>query len=182
MGAIKILTVALMGALLTACSSSPARYYDAQLAPGSTIELLTPLELRRGHSRVFIQDGTVVKRRTLDRFSPFCGFEVRQLAQKGDQIEPEQFTVTRIEWGDTLVVWLNPPQFAATNWQLSKRFSGESSNINRYYHYYLSAKRQTNVIRLSCYGAEASTYEAELPTLSEIRTLSKRILNIDISH
>ncbi|PLY16853.1 MAG: hypothetical protein C0631_01745 [Sedimenticola sp.] len=158
--------------LITACAAPGYRtgLYSGHLPVGSLVEVLEELPLRTEHSRVFLQDGEVVKLGNLNRFTTHCNFELRQLAAIGTAIRPDRLIITGTEIGDERVVGSGRVMLASrylTGWHWNNE--GGPPTVTRFYHYTLDSVRQPDVMRLTCHGGEADLPDARLPTLPEIR-------------
>ena len=160
--------------LLAACA--PAVYqtgiYSGNLSVGTVLELREPLAFRAERSRVFLQDGEVIKQGKLNRFAAHCNFESTKLAKQGDVIEPDTFRILRVEQSYDRVVMANHPMVAsnAVTARLWDNKRGPTS-ISRYYSFYLDSSRQPEIFRMTCHGAEADQPEARLPTRPEIESV-----------
>ena len=86
---------------IISCALVPgqASLYSGNLAAGTLLELREPLPFRADRSRIFLQEGEVVKHGRLNRFVPHCNFESTKLAKQGDVIEPDRFRIVRVTEG-----------------------------------------------------------------------------------
>ncbi|MEJ2059266.1 MAG: hypothetical protein P8Y64_02095 [Gammaproteobacteria bacterium] len=153
--------------LLAGCQSMQGadnRY--ALPAVGSRIVLHRPLTVPPDATRVFVQDGKVVRYGNLDLYRTSCSFEIRTLSGKPRSIMPDSFTVTRVIQDTGEVVMRKPVMVA------SRRLSGLDSEGPSFIFYKvemrLKSAKQPNVMRVTCNGAQAEPANAEPPTLQEI--------------
>ncbi|MES9963008.1 MAG: hypothetical protein ABW116_05685 [Candidatus Sedimenticola sp. 20ELBAFRAG] len=141
---------------------------------GSVVELHEEIVVPPRYTRAYLQDGEVWGYGQVDKYYPFCNFEVRLRKETEPQsIMPERFIVTRVEQGWKTIVGLERPKLASAlmrnrfrHWIIWKDGPG---TINRYRHYWLGSDVQPNVMRITCYGGQDEPHEAVQPTLQEIR-------------
>ncbi len=141
---------------------------------GSVVQLNQALTVPRHRTRTFMQHGKRVMQ--LDLYTPHCNFEVRDLKQETQQIEPGRFIVSRIDQGGTPVVQREGWKIAGPAWSLS---FGDPPVISRYYYFYLESQEQPNVLRLSCYAGQADAPRAYLPTLQEMQEAMGDLVTIE---
>ncbi|MES9959451.1 MAG: hypothetical protein ABW089_03380 [Sedimenticola sp.] len=150
--------------------SSPLFYIPV----GSIVELHEELVVPPRYTRVYMQDGEVWGYRQVDKYYPFCNFEVRERKESENQyIRPERFIVTRVEQGWRQVVEMASPKLASK--AMRNRFrdwiiwKDGPADVHLYRHYWLGSDSQPNVIRFTCWGGKADWHEASLPSLLEVR-------------
>lgn len=168
--------------LLAACTQSAIRdpaspFYRVPV--GSQIILHQPLDIRAGHTRVFIQRGEVTRFSDLDQYWPSCSFEVRELKQEAQQIAPDQFTVQRVQQGQTQIVGQPHLQVAALNLLALRSYDGGQPLVARYYDIWLSSDQQPNVMRLRCLDAMSDLSQANLPRFTDIETTLGAVATIE---
>jgi len=168
--------------LLAACAQSAVRdpaspYYRVPV--GSQITLNQPLEVRPGHTRVFVQHGAVTGFSDLDQYWPSCSFEVRELKQAPQQIVSDNFSVVKVQWGETQIVGQPHLQMAGLSLVSFVGFDGGEPLVARYYDIWLSSDRQPNVMRMRCFGSMADLSEADLPLFIEIEAALGPIATIE---
>ncbi len=167
----------LAGCMQTGRKDVSSPYY--RLDAGDEVVLNQPLEIRSGHTRVFLQRGEVTDFGKLDQYWPSCAFEVRSLKQVPQTIQPARFSVLRVTWGETPIVAL-PLQprvagvglFVAGNWEKGMPI------VARYYDHWLTSKEQPDVLKLRCFGGMADAHESDLPLFSEIRAALGEVATI----
>ncbi len=168
--------------LLTACTQSAIRdpaspFYRVPV--GSQLTLNEPLEIRPGHTRVFVQRGVVTDFSDLNQYWPSCSFEVRELKQEPQQIAPDRFTVRRVQQGQTAIVGQPHLQIAGLSLLSLRSFDGGQPTVARYYDLWLSSDKQPNVMRLRCFDSMADLTEANLPLYIEIEAALGAIATIE---
>ncbi|MCW8944050.1 MAG: hypothetical protein OQL27_04690 [Sedimenticola sp.] len=164
-----------VGLLLIGCAQQPVRDRSSafyQVPAGSELTLHDTVAIKPGHTRTFAQRGVVTEHSDLDQYYPSCSFEVRDLREEPQQINPDSFVVTRVQLGFSQIVAIPSIQLAGWNGGLrrlglSSRERGEPL-VASFYHLWLSSSQQPNVMRLTCYGAMADLSESFRPTFSEI--------------
>ena len=87
-----ILTMFLMGYISNAFASGN---YIYKISKGDKFVLKQDIAIAARDAHVLLQDGKVKKLSNIDRYAPFCRFEVNT---KGEQIiKPDTFTVTKVK-------------------------------------------------------------------------------------
>lgn len=179
---IKLTLTLVMPLLLISCVQQAVRDPDSpfyRVPVGSRIVLNQPLEVRAGHTRVFLQRGAVTGFSDLDQYWPSCSFEVRDLRQEPQQIAPDTFTVRQVQQGYTQIVGQPQLQVAGLGlFSLTEREIGQPL-VSRYYDIWLASDQQPNVMRLRCFGAMADLSQAWLPRYPEIEAVLGTIATID---
>lgn len=84
---------------LTACSMAPitdetSPFYS--LPVGSSLELHQSLDIQPNHARTFIQYGKVIKEKAIDRYYPYCEFEISTLSDDIQTIMPDVFEIYKV--------------------------------------------------------------------------------------
>jgi hypothetical protein len=183
MNALMKLTLSVVAPLLLiSCAQQALRdpgsaYY--RVPEGSRITLNQPLEIRPGHARIFVQRGVAMDYSNLDQYWPSCNFEVRELKQTPQQIQPDTFTVVRVQQGRSPIVGQPRLQLAGFNIMSQLREDSGPPLVARYYDIWLASDRQPNVMRLRCFGAMADLWEAWLPRYPEIEAALGAIATIE---
>jgi hypothetical protein len=184
MNALMKLTLSVVAPLLLiSCAQQALRdpgsaYY--RVPEGSRITLNQPLEIRPGHARVFVQRGAATDFSGLDQYWPSCDFEVRELKQAPQQIQPDTFTVVRVQQGRSPMVGQPRLQIAGFNIMSQLREDTGPPLVTRYYDIWLASDRQPNVMRMRCFGAMADLWEADLPLFIEIEAALGAIATIEL--
>lgn len=178
----KLIPLSLSVVLLTACVQSAIRdpaspFYRVPV--GSHITLNQPLEIRPGHTRVFLQRGEVTRFSDLNQYWTSCNFEVRDLKQVAQQIDPDRFTVARVQQGNTQIVGRPAMQVAGLQLLSFSNWDGGQPTVARYYDHWLSSERQPNVMRMRCFGPMADLSEAELPLYLEIEAALGTVATVE---
>lgn len=162
---INILSLSLItGAILSisACSMTPPKHMmDVQA--GENITLNEPLTIRAGSARVYIQNGQITGG-SFNQYEPHCRLEIQQLREENSTIQPDIFSIERVQIGEELVAQRKLPQILAqigfdTN-SLNQTAHAEDSDQDStrvetfdYVHFYINSKKQNNLLRFTCAGA-----------------------------
>ena len=136
------------------------------IAPGGLVETRLPLAVPGGRTRVFLQRGRVLPRVSVSAYHPSCDFEVARLDSKARVIQPDLFSIERVDIGTEQVVDSGRTRVAALALRAQP---GPGPSIHRYYRFRLLSDAQPEVNRLTCRGALADPAESRLPTLEEVR-------------
>jgi hypothetical protein len=163
----------LLGLVVTGCSQNALVKPDPAsvhyLPPvGSRVELHRPLSVPGGHTRVFLQGGEPVSKAGFDRYRPSCNFEIRSLSDQPREILPGSFLVTRVQRENAEVV-LRPvtPVMLAGPY-----FAGRDDGlpmIVRSVHLWLADDRQPDLMRLTCRGGFDDPWDADPPSIEQMR-------------
>lgn len=152
---------------LSACannSTSSAYTYSYAVPTGSTLQLNTTLEIMPEQVSVYMQNGKVVAEDVIDRYYPYCKFEIYSIDDSRRQVEPDRFTIRRVvdEMEETAA--LATQQFASLNLV---------SNGPIVYTYvtnmYLHSDNQPDVYRMACMHWE-SVLDDNYLTAEQMRT------------
>ncbi len=166
--------------LLFACQQTPV--YDetspySRITVGSKIVLHEALEVPKGHTRVFLQDGKTLAKHRLNQYYPHCNFEVRAVSDGTTRILPDTFFVTAVSEGEEMVVKRESPLrhvgFGA--------FDDSQSMITRLVHYRLGSENQPAVTRLTCHGGFAEPYEADFPGIGDVRDALGNLVTLGLA-
>ncbi len=156
--------------LLMACQTEMVRDEStprSRLTVGSSVILHQALNIPAGHGRVFVQFGGVVAKVKLDQYQPHCNFEVREISNGLEMIQPDSFTVTKVTADEEDVV--RGPQLLR---KASLRYSSDDMGtvmVTRFVHHMLYSVAQPQVIRLTCHGGFAEPWQVKAPSVSQIR-------------
>ncbi len=142
----------------------------SRIAVGSQIMVNKSLAVPAGHARVFLQFGAVVAKNKLDIYHPHCDFEMKQVSYGRLHIEPDTFTVTRVDDGEEQVV-LNRGGLQ----HVAMRVGDGGGMISMRVHYvrhWLHSERQPDVMRMTCHGGFvlSEPFDIPYPSVNDIRT------------
>lgn len=164
--------------ILTACQMPPitdrenSPYYE--IPTGSTLTLNQPITIPEGLASMYMQDGVIKPLELIDEYYPHCIFEVNNITVEKQTIEPDTFTIYRMEL-DEEVVSIQPYPIAGL-----RKVSGIS-----YFEYittlYLKSDKQPNVLRLTCLHREDLSDNLQHLTVSQIRKVIKGIFSLRLN-
>ncbi len=165
---------------LVSCAVSPvtdesSQYY--RLPVGATVVLNQDLIVPEGNARVFLQDGKVVKKTRLHVYQPHCNFQQRTVSDGTAVIKADRFKVTAVSVGDDMVVQNNAQVY------VSMVIGGGRDGvtmINRYVRHTLSSSSQPQVMYLTCHGGFQMPYQAQFPSLIDIRAALGGVATIEL--
>ncbi|MCU7919305.1 MAG: hypothetical protein KZQ95_13260 [Candidatus Thiodiazotropha sp. (ex Epidulcina cf. delphinae)] len=155
--------------LLTACSQGYRAHTDLThpyhlSAVGSRVVLNRPVTIRPGTTRLFLQRGEAMALSEFDRYQPNCNFEIRDLSEVSQVIEPDSFSVIKVERLMTEVVRRED----AVTGVLPAGMDDQGTPMVAYgVHLWFEAGR--SLMRLTCRGAFADMWEAQPPSIEEIK-------------
>lgn len=89
--------------LLTACSTTLVTDESSSLYTlpvGSTLELHQSLSIQPHRARSFIQYGKVTDEKSIDRYYPYCEFEISTLSEQPQIIKPDRFEIYKVNDND----------------------------------------------------------------------------------
>jgi hypothetical protein len=181
----RMLIVVSLAALLAGCPQQTVRTNmqsnDYRTLAGSRLQLLQPLDIPPGRTRLFIQHGKVLQGNSADQYDTQCNFEVEDLSKQVQRIEPDSFLIERVQALTEPVVLTRPVMVAALGGVASLAGVGDdgASDIFQGYNFWLSSARQPQVMRLTCVGAYDTPSDARAPTLQEIRKTLAGIARIE---
>ncbi|MCU7937683.1 MAG: hypothetical protein KZQ99_23015 [Candidatus Thiodiazotropha sp. (ex Dulcina madagascariensis)] len=157
--------------LLTGCGQ--AHRFNADLSHpynlpplGSQVVLKRPMTIKPGTTRLFLQQGEPMALSEFDRYKPNCNFEVRDLSSVEQVIEPDSFSVIKVERLMTEVV---RQKDVVTGLLPAGMDDQGTSMVARGIHLWFDSVRKNEVMRLTCRGAFADMWEAQPPSIEEIR-------------
>jgi hypothetical protein len=141
--------------------------------PPQALQLLRDVAIPDGRTRVFIQDGRLV--RSIDEFVPHCALEIRHLHGPPRTVPAGVYPVRRIQQAVTEVVYGLPSHRLAevsvgVGVHIGRTLEEDASppDIFEGYHFWLADTANVGLLRLTCFGARAAPYEVEPPTLAEL--------------
>jgi len=159
-----------LSVLLAGCQQTPAMDEASprsRIAVGSRIVLHKALLVPAGHARVFLQFGKVTDKSRLDVYLPHCDFETKEVSSGNLRIEPDTFTVTRVDDGEEQVVLRRGGLLHAA----MRVGDGAVSMRVHFVHHWLQSERQPGVMRMTCHGGFvlSEPMAVPYPSVNDIR-------------
>lgn len=134
---------------VTACQTAVADkenspYYTIPV--GSHVTLNRKIHFEPNQVSVYLQYGAIKPDSQLDRYEPYCKFELFHMRDSQQVLEPDKFEIIRSRYEDFATL-TRPWQVAGLNMRTS---DGGPSFIEYITDLYLKSERQNNVYRLQC--------------------------------
>ncbi|TNF98473.1 MAG: hypothetical protein EP297_07920 [Gammaproteobacteria bacterium] len=137
---------------------------------GSKVILNEDLSIRPRHTQAFIQDGKQAYQRSFfkgyDQYYPFCYFEVHDVVDREQTIDPDTFNITRVSREQTDIVQVDPAQYRGLS---AGDDDGGPPYIVDLNIMWLESASQPNVKKLACASGFDDPFDARLPTIEEIQ-------------
>lgn len=179
-----LLVVCMFAGALTAGCQTAARYQGDTSSPyyvvpaGSRLVLNQPLSFQSDQVSLYVQNGRILRAPSVNKYYPFCKFELYRRVQAARTINPDEIIVTHAEqqWLDNTFLRLEGVHFAQLSMGLPAQFGGSedsgpslASFITRMD---LRSDTQPDVYRMTCLRWALPKYPEYL-SIDEIRgTLS----------
>jgi len=176
----KALLWVLFALTLASCAVSPVTDESSQfyrLPVGTAVVVNQDLTVPAGNARVFLQRGKVIAKNRLAVYQPHCNFEQRTVSDGTAVIKADAFKVTAVSVGDDLVVQSHAMVYVSLS--MNEDRDG-ASMINRYVRYSLASPRQPQVMYLTCHGGFQMPFQAEYPSLIDIRSALGGLVTIQL--
>lgn len=182
-------SVVVGAAILAGCQTSGpvgpgSPYYKVPV--GSTVTLHQRLSVPAHTAGIYIQGGRVIAGRELNpvnQYYVYCRLEVNDVRDTSQTIEPDTFTVHRVGSRRDDVA-LHYPMYASRG-MLGIGMGGGADDAgpgmqNWSVDLYLHSERQPQVRRLACQHW-VYNYEAEFPTVDEIRKTLGKVMTLKLA-
>ncbi|AFL75606.1 hypothetical protein [Thiocystis violascens] len=164
-------TICLAALLLGACQtlvreSVPGKWVE--LPPGSALRLNQPIQIPPGRTRAYLTSGRS------SATDASCMIEVRRLDPDERQtIQAGRYGITRVQDYVALVSVDRPPGAGGkVRFQLASHGDSGGSPMVRFgYHFWLDARQDPNLMRLTCLGRHDEPAATRPPTLVEIQAV-----------
>lgn len=124
-----------------------AAYY--QIRAGSALILNQELEIPANAARVRIQSGEVRPFGLVNQFYPYCEFEVRQVKQTTQSVQPDEFVIHRV---GHQVYQIGASHPTVANFGLNISLTGGDGPRQIFYAtlLHLRSQKQPDVLKLTC--------------------------------
>ncbi len=152
--------------LLSACQALAEKGEDSPyytVPAGSKLLLHKPLTIPAFKAGVYLQGGEVLPYKDIDAYYPHCKFEVKDVKDTPQSIEPDEFAVYKVVEGEDYSA-VAYPRLAS----LGVISAGGAGRVMYFTSFYLRSAKQPNVMLLICQHWEDPT-DAEYLTVSQIR-------------
>lgn len=138
---------------LSACSATPPAHM-MNIHAGEEFELKQAIQIPAGKARSYIQSGKL-SGSGFNQYEPHCRLETKELQAVDTIIQPEVFTISKVEIGEEQIAGKIPPagiQFAFVGNAMASDDYQRIETMD-YVHLYLKSDKQPNVYRLTCAGS-----------------------------
>ncbi len=177
---IMLLSVLLM---LTACQStliqSNGHYIEADSR--ATIEILQALQVYPDSARAYLQYGKLQAQGRINLYEVNCEVEINTVSEQSQTIEPGVFRIISIVQDESPIVLLKAVKLASL--KVSWGDDDSPVDIMRFYRFYLqpvNPESKSQVRAITCRGAQSEPFNAELPSLEEMRQASGFYLKFNL--
>ena len=145
---------------------------------GSTLTLNREITFPADIVSVFIFNGQIVPRSTIDVYKPHCKFELYDMKPQPQTIQPDTFTIQKSVYFDAMY---NPGRLHQTNFVLNRYTTGGPSYQPYTTYMYLQSDKQQNVYRLSCLHWE-DPVDARYLTVAQIRQVLGDLMTLKLNN
>ena len=171
-----ITTIIFITIFTAACATGPqdpehSPYYKIPVA--SSLVLHNDIIIPADKAAVFIQNGEVKTFRDIDKYYPYCKFEIRTIKETNQIIKADTFIIHRSTTDETIV---QKPQSMFR--RVSEDGGGGPSFIEMFRVMYLRSEQQPDVLRLSCGHRAISPHYVHL-TVSEVRKALGKLMTLN---
>ena len=175
--------IALVSILFTSSSCQAGIGIDIEKSPYYTIPIGSTLTLNREITfpadivSVFIFDGQIVPRSTIDVYKPHCKFELYDMKPQSQTIQPDTFTIRKVV---EHYVTYTPERLLHTKFVLNRHTHGGPSYQPYTTYMYLQSDKQQNVYRLSCLHWE-DPVDARYLTVAQIKQVLGDMITLKLN-
>ncbi|AFL75574.1 hypothetical protein [Thiocystis violascens] len=175
-------TICLTALLLGAChtlvrESVPGEWVE--IPSGSALRLHQPIQIPPGRTRAYLAAGRATTTGTS------CVIEVRRLDPDQRQtIQAGRYGITRVQDYMALVSSVDRPSGAdgQVRFQLASQGDSGGSQMVRFgYHFWLDARQDPNLMRLTCLGRHDAPASTRPPTLVEIQAVLGDLATLELA-
>lgn len=162
----------LLPALLAGCQAlQPEPRLDSPHFPvpeGTELVLNRPLTIQPNEVSTYIQFGLVMPYSDVERYEPYCKFELRQLQSVAREVQPDTFQVSEVERDWYLVQHRMPFRLAGLRVGGDEDAGGPAFRVSSTMMW-LRSTAQPDALRMTCEYWDDVT-EARHLTIEEIRS------------
>lgn len=178
----KVLIIFFVLSLLTACKPTQIQSNSSYFSVDSsaTIEIIETLTVSPNSARVFLQNGEI-RYGGINLYEVNCEVEINTVSESRQIIEPGVFRVIRISQEESPIVMAKPLMVASLNYAWSN--SDSPVDIKLFYRFHLMAQdssSKSDVRAVICRGEQSEPYQAELPTLEEMKQAAGKYLRFNL--
>jgi hypothetical protein len=174
-----IVSVLVTFVLLAGCQSPQVRDQDSPnfLPPkGSLVIVHDDMQIPPQSARVFLQRGRLVSYHDVDRYYPWCAFEVNDVSDSTQILRANTFKIYRVYIRTEQVVDNTKTQLAKLTigaprqiWHLTGDGNGGPTTVTKVIVMWMTSPTQSNIRKLTCGGSEENEALARTPSVMQIR-------------
>ena len=172
---------ALLIIAISACAQTPVRDVSSvfySIPAGSVLRLNQPLQIAPESVSVFMQHGNLIAEPLIDRYQPYCKFELYTMSEAARQVAPDTFVIEKVVDETELTTQLTPP---AARLLAGLMLVSDTPSIYTYTtHLYLHSEVQPDVYRLSCMHWE-DVQDDNYLTVSQMREAMGDIFMLELA-
>ncbi len=163
--------------LLGACAGKPTTYTTRPAVnPASTVQIKANLDIPDQRARVFMQNGTVLAEKAINRWDAYCSVLVRDV-QYSDQpqqtVQPGHFDILKVRESNDYTT-------ASKTYVASNSIFLELPSFVLYrVDMHLVSAEQPDVLSLSCEKRGDNGFRSDYPTLLEMRVALGDLIDIN---
>lgn len=119
--------------------------YFYTVPEGSSLTLNRSVIILPEQVSVYMQDGRLIELALIDRYQPYCKFEVYRIAETSRDVKPDRFTITRVVEDTEMTSAFPMPPVASFG------FASGIPAVYTYSTYFsLHSDKQPDVFRMTC--------------------------------
>ena len=179
-------TFILLTLLLTGCAAHREAWNKIYGIPvNSTVAVMQPLTIPVRDTQVFIQEATSRHPQGIpgsyNSYYPFCYFEVADISNAPQSIEPGTFTITAVRQDETEIIARAGPGRLVVQPSIGGQGDAGLRMIYRMFEMRLHSDEQPQVKKLVCSGGFDIESWAKLPKLKEIEQALGNVARLELA-
>lgn len=149
-----------------------------RIPAGSSLKLNQSIHIAANRLAVFMQDGNIEPYSAINKYYPYCKFELYTLSDHARTVQPDNFSIVKVA-DETDMSSLRQPMYAGL--QISGVYADDGPDIVTFTTYlYLRSKSQKDVYRISCMQW-ALVNEGRYLTIAEMRKAMGGLFTLTVS-
>lgn len=185
-----IVSILVTFVLLAGCQSSQVRDEASPnfLPPkGSLVILHDDMQIPPQSTRVFLQRGQLYGYYGIDRYYPWCAFEVNNVSDSTQILRANTFKIYRVYIRTKQVVDNTKTQLAKLTvgaprqtWHLTGDGNGGPTTVTKVIVMWMNSPTQSNIRKLTCGGSEENEALARTPSVMQIRAALGDVATLEL--
>ncbi len=172
--------IALTSLLLISCTGMKiqpnAKSSFEKFSQTPWIEVKEALKVSPTNARAYLQNGKQISPSQLNLYQTNCEIEVNKVLDIEQIIYPGRYEITHISTREGPVVFLKHSKV-----QYAMGGGRSSIDIKRTWRFKLQSQQYPNVLFMHCRGVQDNEFQAELPTIAEIRQAVGHIIDVHLT-